>query len=48
MIAAALGDAGTVEIVLRRGADRARKDKDGKTALDLAANDEVRMRLGAK
>jgi ankyrin repeat protein len=48
MIAAALGDAGTVEILLRRGADRARKDKDGKTALDLAANDDVRARLGAK
>ena len=48
MIAAALGDAGTVEILLRRGADRARKDKDGKTALDLAATGDVRAELGAK
>ena len=28
-----------------RGADRMLKDKDGKTALDLAANEEVRGKL---
>jgi ankyrin repeat protein len=46
MIAAALGDAGTVALLLQRGADRALKDEDGKTALDLAANDEARAKLG--
>jgi uncharacterized protein len=45
MIASALGDASTVALLLQRGADRTRKDKDGKTALDLAANDGVRARL---
>ena len=48
MIAAALGDGSTVALLLQRGADRTLKDKDGKTALDLAANDEVRERLKAK
>jgi len=37
-----------VALLLQRGADRTLKDKDGKTALDLAANDEVRERLKAK
>jgi uncharacterized protein len=45
MIASALGHAPTVGLLLQRGADRARKDKDGKTVLDLAANDEVRGKL---
>jgi uncharacterized protein len=48
MIAASLGDAVTVDFLLRRGADRARKDKDGKIAFDLAANDAVRAQLAAK
>jgi ankyrin repeat protein len=48
MIAAALGDAATVDVLLKRGADRGLKDKDGKTARDLAANAEVRARLEAK
>jgi hypothetical protein len=30
---------------MRHGANRALKDKDGKTALDLAANADVRAKL---
>ena len=45
MIAASLGDAATVGVLLQRGADRSLKDKEGKTAADLAANTEVRARL---
>jgi ankyrin repeat protein len=48
MIAAELGYADIVELLLARGADRARKDKQGKTALDLAANVDVRDKLSAK
>jgi uncharacterized protein len=48
MIAASLGDAATVDSLLRRRADRGLKDKDGKTPLDLAANAEVRAKLKAK
>jgi uncharacterized protein len=48
MIAAALGDAATVDVLLKRGADRGLKDKDRKTARDLAANAEVKEKLGAK
>ena len=48
MIAAELGDAGVVDLLLQRGADRARKDKEGKTALDLATKLDVRERLVAK
>ena len=48
MIAASLGDAPVVDILLNRGANRALKDKEGKTALDLAANAEVRAVLAAK
>ena len=48
MIAAALGDAATVDVLLKRGADRALKDKDGKTARDLAANAEVRAEAGGE
>jgi ankyrin repeat protein len=48
MIAAALGDGSTVALLLQRCADRTVKDKDGKTALDLAANDEVRGKLVEK
>ena len=46
MIAAAQGDAATVGVLLGRDADRALKDKDGKTALDLATNADVRAKLG--
>jgi len=46
MIAAGLGDAAVVDLLLQRGADRALQDKQGKTALDLAANPDVRARLG--
>ena len=45
MIAASLGDAATVGVLLHRGADRSLKDKEGKTAADLAANTEVRAQL---
>jgi ankyrin repeat protein len=48
MIAAALGDAPTVAFLLQRGADRTLKDEEAKTALDLAANDEVRAGLREK
>ena len=48
MIAAALGDAADVDLLLQRGADRTLKDKEGKTALDLAANADVRAKLAAK
>ena len=44
MIAAG-SDAAVVDLLLERGADRALKDKQGKTALDLAANPDVRARL---
>jgi hypothetical protein len=37
-----------VEILVHRGADRAKKDHDGKTALDLAANSAVRDKLTAE
>jgi len=47
MIAAALGNSAIVEHLLQRGADRALKDKDGKTALDLAIDDAVRAKLAA-
>ncbi len=48
MIASSLGDAGAVDILLRHGADAARRDKAGKTARDLAANADVRAKLGRK
>ena len=45
MIAAELGDAGVVDLLMERGADRTLRDKGGKSALDLAKNDAVRARL---
>ncbi len=45
MIAAERGDAVVAETLLRRGADRARRDSAGHTAGDLAANDAVRDKL---
>jgi ankyrin repeat protein len=47
MIAVSLGDAATVDLLLKRGADRGLKDTDGKTALDLAVNSDVRAKLTA-
>ena len=47
IIAAELGYAPTVDLLLKRGADRTLKDREGKTALDLAKNTEVRERLAA-
>ena len=46
MIAASLGDAATVGSLIQHGADRALRDKEGKTAADLAPNAEVRALLG--
>jgi ankyrin repeat protein len=48
MIAARLGYADVVDFLVRRGADRTKKDSDGKTALDLAANSTVRQKLSAE
>ncbi len=45
MIAAELGRAEIVRLLLRNGARRDLKDKDGKTALDLAANEETSASL---
>ena len=38
---AELGHAEMVEMLIKRGADQSVRDKGGKTALDLAANDNV-------
>lgn len=48
MIAAEAGHAEMVDLLLARGANAALKDRSGKRAFDLAANDAVRQRLGAK
>jgi ankyrin repeat protein len=48
MIAAELGRGAVVETLLARGANRAIVDKDGKRALDLAANESVREKLAAR
>jgi uncharacterized protein len=48
MIAVELGYADVVELLLARGADRTKKDKQGKTALDLATSAEVRAKLSAE
>jgi hypothetical protein len=45
MIAAERGHAGAVATLMAAGAQPARKDKSGKSATDLAANDEVRAVL---
>ena len=42
------GHAGIVEILLARGANRTLRDKQGKSALDLAADQALRDRLAAK
>lgn len=48
MIAADLGHAPVVELLMRRGADRAIKDKTGNTAFDLAKSEQVREKLAAR
>jgi uncharacterized protein len=48
MTAAELGHAEVVEMLIGRGADRTVRDKSGKTALDLAANESVRRALAAR
>ena len=48
MIAAELGHATIVQVLLDRGADRTVADKGGKRAVDLAANASVRARLLAR
>jgi len=46
MIAAERGHAETVGLLLSRGGDAARRDRQGKTALDLAADAAVAAALG--
>jgi ankyrin repeat protein len=48
MTAADDGHAGIVDLLIARGAAREVKDKDGKTALDLAADNAIREKLRAK
>jgi ankyrin repeat protein len=48
MTAADAGHAGMIDVLLARGAARDVKDKDGKTAFDLAADNSIRDRLRAK
>jgi ankyrin repeat protein len=48
MIAAELGHGEIVDLLLGRGADRSIVDKSGKRARDLAANDSIREKLGAR
>jgi ankyrin repeat protein len=48
MVAAELGHAELVDLLLGRGADRSIVDKGGKRARDLAANESIREKLGAK
>jgi ankyrin repeat protein len=47
MIAAEQGHAGVVEVLLKAGANAKLRDREGKGALDLAANDETRRALSA-
>jgi hypothetical protein len=48
MIATELGYGEIVDLLLGRGADRTIADKSGKRARDLAANESIREKLGAK
>jgi ankyrin repeat protein len=48
MIAAELGHGEIVDLLLGRGADRSIVDKSGKRAGDLAANDGIREKIGAR
>ena len=47
MMAAEIGDAAVVETLLARGADRALRDGQGKTALNLTNSADVRTKLSA-
>lgn len=47
MIAAALGHENAVNLLLAHGADRTIRDKQQKTAADLAATDELRKKLAS-
>ena len=47
MIATDASHVGMVELLITRGAARDAKDKDGKTALDLASDNSIRERLRA-
>jgi ankyrin repeat protein len=48
MTAAELGHSGIVELLLRRGADRTLKDRDGKSAADLTTDTALREKLSPK
>jgi ankyrin repeat protein len=48
MIAASLGHDKAVEVLLARGADKRLRDKEGKTAMDLSADDALRIKLAVK
>jgi ankyrin repeat protein len=48
MTAADDGHAGVVDLLLARGAARDIKDKNGKTALDFAADNRMREKLRVK
>jgi ankyrin repeat protein len=48
MIAAAVGHTAAAELLLSHGANASLRDKSGKSARDLAANDTLRARLAAK
>jgi hypothetical protein len=45
ILAAELGYPETVDLLAKQGADRDIRDKSGKTAFDLATNENVRRRL---
>ncbi len=45
MIAAGLGHATAIELLLARGADKSLRDHDGKTAADLASDAALRKKL---
>jgi ankyrin repeat protein len=48
MIAASLGHRSAVELLLARGADRALRDHEGKTAADLVSDASLRTKLAVK
>jgi ankyrin repeat protein len=48
MLAAMLGHTAAAEALLARGADRTLKDKDGKTASDLASGTALRAELAGR
>ncbi len=45
MIASELGHGAVVELLLQKGASPDRKDKEGKTAIDLAADEDTKSKL---